>query len=101
MTKLTLSNPTDVHNFMRGAPVHMTHNTAAYVDGPLTPFGCLSFRSMTRRERLAGWLRHSWLSATRWWRPRTVVVAIDHRLGGVTVGDERWSWRRWRWERMP
>jgi len=35
---------------------------------------------------------------TRWWRPRLVVTAIAS--GIVTLSEERWSWWRWRWERV-
>lgn len=37
---------------------------------------------------------------TAWHRLRSVVIAIDRPSGRVTVGLERWSWRRWRWERV-
>lgn len=44
-------------------------------------------------------IARAWYSATRWWRPRAVVVHIDRDRGIVTATIERWSWRRWRWER--
>ncbi|MGE5801577.1 MAG: hypothetical protein ACM358_04930 [Gemmatimonadota bacterium] len=40
---------------------------------------------------------HDW---TRWWRPRDVVSAVDAEAGVITIRTERWSWRRWRWERI-
>jgi hypothetical protein len=76
----------DTFNFhARGKPLRMTDS------GDLAP--------LTRGERFAAWLGDSWRSATRWWRPRTVVSAIDVDAGSITVVRERWSWRRWRWER--
>ena len=59
----------------------------------------LRLRPATRRERVGFWLRDRWLSATRWFRPRTVTSAIDVEAGGITLATERWSWRRRRWER--
>ena len=56
-------------------------------------------------RRLLGWRLLAWrigqraIALTRWWRPRTVVSAVDQEAGIVTLVDERWSWRRWRWER--
>jgi hypothetical protein len=56
-------------------------------------------------RRLTGWrllayhLRQRAYRLTRWWRPRTVCSAIDRERGIVTMAHERWSWRRWRWER--
>lgn len=43
--------------------------------------------------------RHHLRRCTRWWRPRTVVARMDLATGTLTVATERWSWRRWRWER--
>lgn len=54
---------------------------------------------------LRGWrlrwyiVRHHVRRLTRWWRPRDVVSAVDAKQGIVTLTTERWSWRRWRWER--
>lgn len=59
--------------------------------------GCL--RLPTRRERVTMWLVDRWMSATRWWRPRTVTSAVDAEVGCITLATERWSWRRRRWER--
>jgi len=50
--------------------------------------------------RLLLWRAHQKMRGlTRWWRPRTVVTAIDVENGIVTLAVERWSWGRWRWER--
>lgn len=49
-----------------------------------------------RRRRLYWWL----MRVTRWWRPRIAVTAINVETGTITNGIERWSWRRWRWERV-
>lgn len=55
---------------------------------------------------LRGWrlrlyvVRHHLRRCTRWWRPRTVVTAVDVEAGVVALVTERWSWRRWRWERV-
>lgn len=57
-------------------------------------------------RRIAGWRLALWhmgqlaLRLTRWWRPRTVVSAVNHKTGTITLVDESWSWRRWRWERV-
>jgi hypothetical protein len=58
------------------------------------------------RLRLPTRLEHAWMQVTRltrrwtrWFRPRNVVTAIDREAGSVTIETERWSWRRWRWER--
>jgi hypothetical protein len=45
------------------------------------------------------WLRDRWLSATRWFRPRTITSAVDIEDGCITLATERWSWLRWRWIR--
>ena len=37
-------------------------------------------------------------SATRVFRPRYKVVEVDTDRGSVVVKEQRWSWRRWRWE---
>lgn len=58
-----------------------------------------------RWRRVAGLFGLWWLASqrlhwlTRWWRPRTVCSAVDQDAGVVTLAEERWSWRRWRWER--
>lgn len=49
----------------------------------------------TRRQRA----RVFWHRLTRWFRPRTVVSAVDHSAGRIVLSREVWSWRRWRWER--
>lgn len=51
--------------------------------------------------RLGWWrIRQFAIHYTRWWRPRTVCSAIDRERGVITMSEERWSWRRWRWERV-
>lgn len=47
------------------------------------------------RSRLRRWLSRN----TRWWRPRFAVTAVDTDAGCIAYVLERWSWRRWRWER--
>ncbi len=82
--KLTLVDPDQVHNFRVGP---------TYV--------------WTRRgvRRLTGWwaieykVRDFATRMTRWWRPRIVCSAVDRQHGRITLVMERWSWRRWRWER--
>lgn len=42
--------------------------------------------------------------ALRWWRSlfseRVVGTAMDFDTGVLSYRRERWSWRRWRWERI-
>lgn len=71
-------------NFRRGIQCRMTPS------GQLVP--------LTRWERAVDRVRASWHRMTRWWRPRTVVSAVDAENGVITLIQERWSWRRWRWE---
>ena len=53
---------------------------------------------------LSGWRLRWWRTRrfarqiTRWWRPRMVMSKNDQE-GWITTDVERWSWRRWRWER--
>ena len=56
-------------------------------------------RPATRAERLRGRAGRLWRRATCWWRPRAVCTSADPRTGVVVMIRERWSWRRWRWER--
>lgn len=72
------------------------HRKVAMVEVPGPRF---QLRSATHRERLRFWLRDRWQSATRWWRPRTVTSSVNVEAGCITLDTERWSWRRWRWER--
>ncbi|HKP06810.1 MAG TPA: hypothetical protein VJU58_06115 [Microbacterium sp.] len=85
---VTLADPVDAYNFHVGQPVHLTWSAAGGV------------RRATRwevlRDRVAARLLH-W---TRWLRPRTVTAAVDVEAGAITLCTERWSWRRWRWERV-
>ena len=55
-------------------------------------------REATRIELARLALDAAWFSVTRWWRPRTIVSAIDRNAGRITLTQQRWSWRRWRWE---
>jgi len=58
-----------------------------------------------RMRRRSGWFGFRCAVAdfawrmTRWWRPRTVCSVIDREAGSITMVEERWSWRRWKWER--
>lgn len=79
--ELTLADREDTFHFTTGMPLVW--------DGH-------GFRRETRRERISSWLRHK----TRWFRSRAAVTEIDHENGMITVGRERWSWLRWRWEAM-
>jgi hypothetical protein len=55
---------------------------------------------LLRGWRLAWWrVRQVARRWTRWWRLRTVCSAVDQERGVVTMAQEHWSWRRWRWER--
>jgi hypothetical protein len=75
--------PADAHNFHIGCEYVFEHGRL--LTGP----------------RLAWWrIRQFARHWTRWWRPRTVCSAIDRDAGVVTMVKERWSWRRWRWERV-
>lgn len=85
--KVTLSDASDAYNFRVGMP--MVWDASAP--------GLLRYAS--RRERLRMWLVRRWERATRWWRPRTVTSGVDVQAGTITLETERWSWRRWRWER--
>lgn len=84
---VTLTDKTDAYNF---------HRKAVMVVVPGSDF---RLRSATRRERARFWLHDQWLSATRWFRSRTVTSEIDVEAGSITLVTERWSWARWRWER--
>lgn len=80
---MKLTDHRDTFNFTVGPPMRL-------VDG---------YRAvrLTRREVLVGRLRQRWLSATRWFRPRRIITAIDHDAGSITMSTQRWSWLRWRW----
>ena len=86
--QLTLANAVDARHFAAGDPIRL-----ATLDGG-------EFRRATRFERAHARLCDAWQSATRWWRLRSVVSAVDRNAGTVEVYLERWSWRRWRWERV-
>lgn len=74
LTRIELANPGDARAFRRGMPLHITAPS--------------------------GWLSRLILRLTRWRRPRFIVVAVDTKHGSVCLREERWSWRRWRWERV-
>lgn len=77
---ITLGDPNDAANFRAGMSV-----TRSYSSSGLGRF----------------WrLRAFALRCTQWFRPRSVVTAIDERAGTITLERQRWSWRRWRWERV-
>lgn len=84
-TVVTLASPSDAYSFSGGMPLVMTDA------GDVRPATC--------SERLRGAIATWWLRWTRWLRPRTAVAAVDVKAGCVTLATERWSWRRWRWER--
>ncbi len=54
---------------------------------------------LTRWMRVKVFAYRRWIRATRWFRPRVVVAKVDRRSGSVSLAEERWSWRRWQWER--
>lgn len=74
LTGIELANPGDARFLHRGMPIQIT--------GP------------------SSWLSRLILRLTRWRRPRFIVVAVDTKHGSVCLREERWSWRRWRWERV-
>jgi hypothetical protein len=82
--EIDLADPVDAHHFYMGAEYVFEHG-----------------------RLLTGWRLHWWrarqfaIRRTRWWRPRTVCSAIDRKRGRITLTMERWSWLRWRWERVP
>ena len=52
----------------------------------------------TRWQRLRTMLGRVLRRAT-WWRyPRTVVSAIDEKNASIALHEQRWTFRRWRWE---
>lgn len=77
-------NAVDTRNFYVGVQLEMLPS------GRVAPI-------LLRRRRATVALIAAWRRVTRWWRPRTVVSAIDHERGSITMTTERWSWRRWRW----
>jgi hypothetical protein len=74
----TFCNPEDAHNFTVTKAVR------------LHPFSV-----PTRWERM----REATRRVLPWFFPRVVVSDIDTAAGAVTLTRERWSWRRWKWER--
>ena len=76
----------DTWNFRVGQPIHCVWSSAGGV------------RLAPRWERITGHIEAKWVRLTRWWRPRSVVSAIDAERGEIVLVTERWSWRRWRWE---
>lgn len=52
------------------------------------------------RRSVRARLRRLWRRVT-WWRwPPSIVRAIDVEAGVIELQSTRWSWRRWRWERV-
>jgi hypothetical protein len=84
-TRLAVSDNGDTFNFHVG------------VVCVLNEHGQLVHATRWQRAKLAA--SDYWRSTTRWFRPRTVVSDVDVEEGSVTMVTERWSWRRWRWER--
>jgi hypothetical protein len=60
-------------------------------------------RVFARGRLLYGWRLRWWAvrrfarQITRWCRPR--IVQLTNDASWITTDVERWSWRRWRWER--
>lgn len=75
----------DSYNFHVGQPVELLFEHGRW-------------RRASRFESLRFAVHRRWQHWTRWWRPRTVCTMVDMERGSITVADERWSWRRWRWE---
>lgn len=82
---ITLASCEDAYNFTLGMPLRMTDA------GDLVPLTRWQRRTLRVREFASHW--------TRWFRPRAVCSAADVEAGSITLCLERWSWRRWRWER--
>lgn len=80
----------DARAFSVGQPVMLSPD-------PDQPGG---WRYATRWDRLRVWFGDLWRSATSRFRTRRVVANVDLRAGAITIASERWSWRRWRWERV-
>lgn len=80
----------DAHNFRVGMAVECSMDDVVAMYRARGSIG----RAFVRlRRRLRRW--------TRWWRVQTVTTMVDLNTGTITLGQERWSWRRWRWERLP
>lgn len=80
---ITLLNATDARNFVVGDTYAMTRRGPRLITG----WWAFEFKIRGFASRM-----------THWWRPRTVCSAIDRDAGSITLTEERWSWRRWRWE---
>lgn len=79
--EVTLADPADAYTFTVGMPLVLDNG---------------ALRRATWRDRVRRRLRR-----LLWWREaRSEVSAIDHGAGSVTLVPLRWSWRRWRWERV-
>lgn len=85
-TIVTLADARDVYNFRPGQVLHLHLSS----DG--------SVRIERWYEGVARRVRNAFRRATRWFRPRYVVDHIEGNLGLVSIREERWSWRRWRWQ---
>ena len=86
--RCALASKSDTYNFCVGQPVILRWDGMYLVP-------------MTRRQVFAVRVRDAFRRWTRWWRHRDVVSAVNHNTGVITIARERWSWRRWRWERIP
>lgn len=51
------------------------------------------------RPSLRSRISHAVRLRLPWFFPRLFVSAIDREQGSITLSVERWSWRRWKWER--
>ena len=93
---VTLSDKTDAYSYYLGAPIEIRFTDQ------VTEWAQTGFISRHEARRLLRrlWLRRVWRRMT-WWRyPPSVVVAIDHEHGSVTLASTRWSWSRWKWVRI-
>ncbi len=79
---LTLCNPEDARNFTVAKSVRFP-----------------PFSYPTRLGRMRETVRLATRRVLPWFFPRVVVSDIDTAAGAVTLTRERWSWRRWKWER--
>jgi hypothetical protein len=78
-TVVTLADRDDVYTFRSGDPL-----------------ACTTGLEAPRLPRLPRWVRR-----LTWWRQtRYTVDAVDVAAGKLGLVRLRWSWRRWRWERV-
>lgn len=84
-TIVTLVSCADVYSFKKGDPVECVFG----VDGQLllaTRWQTVKLRTVRKFSRL-----------TRWFRPRTVVSAVNVQTGTISMETQRWSWTKWKW----